>query len=211
MKRDPNEDARAQGGIDLPLIQRFVNHWFSESLDLFGSPDSSNAAASFGAGLKGRYQESRPGHYHDDHRLLGGTHAIERPGARGEIEHADVPLRRAGNALLLEAYVRECEKSVARWNGVLSAAGLGARLSLPSPRFNRKIGPFAESHWLPDGSTAAGREAVAARLPLASDFAWLEAVEGQRVREPGRVASWIAPPSQRIHDRPLDFAYVRFA
>jgi hypothetical protein len=31
------------------------------------------------------------------------------------------------------------------------------------------------------------------------------------VREPGRIAQWIAPPSQRIHDQPLDFPYVRFA
>ncbi len=210
MKRDPNEDARALGGIDLPLIQRFVNHWFSESLDLFGSPDSSNAAASFGAGLKGRYQESRPGNY-ADHRLLEGTHAIETPSASGAIERSDVPLRRAGNALLLEAYARECEKSVSRWNDVLAAAGLGARLSLPSPRFNRKIGPFAGSHWLPSGAAAPNREAVAAQLPLASDHAWLAAVEGRMVREPGQVASWIAPPSQRIHDRALDFPYVRFA
>jgi len=210
MKRDPNEDARAQGGIDLPLIQRFVNHWFSESLDLFGSPDSSNAAASFGAGLKGRYQESRPG-LHADHRLLDGSHAIETPSAVGGIARAEVPLRRAGNALLLEAYARECEKSVARWNDVLAAAGLDARLALPSPRFNRKIGPFAGSHWLPSGAAAPNRESVAAQLPLASDRAWLAAVEGSLVREPGRIASWIAPPSQRIHDRPLDFPYVRFA
>ena len=210
MKRDPNEDARAQGGIDLALIQRLVNHWFSESLDLFGNPDSSNAAASFGSGLKGRYQESRPGIY-SDHRLLEGTHAIETPNASGAIERADVPLRRAGNALLLEAYARECEKSVARWNDVLAAAGLTARLALPSLRFNRKIGPFAGSHWLPSGAPAPNREAVSAQLPLGTDHAWLTAVEGRMVREPGRVASWIAPPSQRIHDRPLDFRYVRFA
>jgi benzoyl-CoA 2,3-epoxidase subunit B len=210
MKRDPNQDARAQGGIDLALIQRFVNHWFSESLDLFGSPDSSNAAAAFSTGLKGRFQESRPGHY-ADHRLSEGVHTIEKPGASGSITHEEVPLRRATNALLQEPYVRECEKSVARWNDVLAAAGIGARIALPSARFNRKIGPFAGSHWLPDGAPAPSREALAQYLPLASDAAWLTAVEGGMVREPGRIAQWIAPPSQRIHDQPLDFPYVRFA
>jgi benzoyl-CoA 2,3-dioxygenase component B len=36
MKQDPNEDARNQGGIDLDTVQRYVNHWYSSSLDLFG-------------------------------------------------------------------------------------------------------------------------------------------------------------------------------
>ncbi|HEU4429680.1 MAG TPA: benzoyl-CoA 2,3-epoxidase subunit BoxB [Myxococcota bacterium] len=210
MRRDPNEDARAQGGIDLPLLQRFVNHWFSESLDLFGSPDSSNAASAFGAGLKGRFQESRPGHY-DDHRLLDAFHAVEKPDPNGGLLREPVPMRRALNAVLQEAYVRECEKSLARWNDVLASSDIAFRLALPSPRFNRKIGPFAASHWLPSGSPARERSEVAEHLPLASDLAWLAALEGGMVREPGRVASWIAPPSQRVDDRPLDFEYVRFA
>jgi benzoyl-CoA 2,3-dioxygenase component B len=29
------------------------------------------------------------------------------------------------------------------------------------------------------------------------------------VREPGRIASWIAPPSSGIHGKPVDFEYVR--
>jgi benzoyl-CoA 2,3-dioxygenase component B len=210
MKRNPNEDARAEGGIDLPLLQRFVNHWFSESLDLFGSPDSSNAASAFGAGLKGRFQESRPGQY-ADHRLLDSLQEIETVAADGSLARSAVPARRALNAALQEGYVRECEKSLARWNDVLAAAGLHERLALPSPRFNRKIGPFAGAHWQPSGAAAASRAEVEAYLPLASDLAWLAAIEGGAVREPGRVASWIAPPSQRIAGQPLDFAYVRFA
>lgn len=46
------------------------------------------------------------------------------------------------DALLAEAYFRECEKTVSRWNPILQNAGLDCRLRLPSPRFNRKIGPF---------------------------------------------------------------------
>ena len=44
MKQDPNGDARAQGGIDLPTIQKYLNLWYSLSLDLFGGEISSNAA-----------------------------------------------------------------------------------------------------------------------------------------------------------------------
>ena len=53
-KLDPNGDARAQGGVDLATIQRYLNFWFSSSLDLFGAEVSSNAASFFAAGLKGR-------------------------------------------------------------------------------------------------------------------------------------------------------------
>jgi benzoyl-CoA 2,3-epoxidase subunit B len=210
MKLDPNEDARAQGGLDLPLLQRFVNHWYSESLDLFGSPDSSNAASYFAAGLKGRFQESKSGAY-ADHRLLDGAYAIEAPASGGGLERREIPLRRAINALLQDAYTRECEKSLAHWNQALASAGLSQRLSLPSTRFNRRIGPFAESAWRPDGRPAAGRAEVAAHLPTAADFAWLEALQDGPLLARGECAHWIAAPSHKIDGRPLDFAYVRSA
>ncbi|MFI5314583.1 MAG: benzoyl-CoA 2,3-epoxidase subunit BoxB [Myxococcota bacterium] len=210
MKRDPNEDARAQGGIDLALLQRFLNHWYSESLDLFGSPDSSNAATYFATGLKGRYQESKPGLY-DDHVLLERAYAVEGLGASGEAERHEVPARRAINAILQDAYVRECEKSLAHWNQALASAGLAHRLSLPSPRFNRKIGPFAESHWRPDGSRASAASEVAACLPSAADLAWLEALQDGPVLARGQCANWLAAPTHRISGQPLDFEYVRFA
>ena len=57
MKQDPNGDARAQGGIPLDVIQKYLNLWFALSLDLFGGEISTNAASFFAAGLKGRYKE----------------------------------------------------------------------------------------------------------------------------------------------------------
>ena len=42
-----SEDVRKVGGIDISLIQKFVNFWFSQSLDLHGSEVSSNAANYF--------------------------------------------------------------------------------------------------------------------------------------------------------------------
>src|SRR6059036_1190337 len=35
---------RAEGAIDLGILQRYLNHWYSSSLDLFGGERSSNAA-----------------------------------------------------------------------------------------------------------------------------------------------------------------------
>jgi len=43
---------RKAGAIDLPTIQRYLNFWFSSSLDLFGGDSSSNAASYFANGLK---------------------------------------------------------------------------------------------------------------------------------------------------------------
>ena len=56
------------GAIPLPVIQKYLNLQYSLSLDLFGSETSSNAAAYFTAGLKGRWMETRR---HDDHVLTG--------------------------------------------------------------------------------------------------------------------------------------------
>src|ERR671915_670084 len=42
-----SEDVRTVGGIDLPMIQKHINFWFSQSLDLHGSEISSNAASYF--------------------------------------------------------------------------------------------------------------------------------------------------------------------
>ena len=44
---DEPEAVRRAGAIDFPTLQRYLNFWFSSSLDLFGSEASSNAAAYF--------------------------------------------------------------------------------------------------------------------------------------------------------------------
>src|SRR6266404_9708286 len=57
-------DVRDLGGIPLDIIQRYINFWFSYSLDLFGGEISSNSADFFAAGLKGRYKEQEQ---YEDH------------------------------------------------------------------------------------------------------------------------------------------------
>src|SRR5437773_8667677 len=47
MKQDPNGDVRRHGGLDLPTIQKYLNLWFTLSLDLFGGEISSNAADAY--------------------------------------------------------------------------------------------------------------------------------------------------------------------
>src|SRR5579875_737939 len=87
---DDPEALRRAGAIDLPTIQRYLNFWFSSSLDLFGSEASSNAAAYFAQGVKGRPDEKR----YADHLEHETTFALELPDAGGvRVEH--VPMRNA--------------------------------------------------------------------------------------------------------------------
>ncbi|HLL16100.1 MAG TPA: benzoyl-CoA 2,3-epoxidase subunit BoxB, partial [Pyrinomonadaceae bacterium] len=44
MRENPNADVRELGGIPLDILQRYINFWFSYSLDLFGGEISSNSA-----------------------------------------------------------------------------------------------------------------------------------------------------------------------
>jgi benzoyl-CoA 2,3-dioxygenase component B len=70
MKQNPNEDVRALGGIPLDIVQKYINFWFSYSLDLFGGEISSNSADFFAAGLKGRFKEQEQ---YTDHVATEGT------------------------------------------------------------------------------------------------------------------------------------------
>src|SRR5215470_13334875 len=70
-----NGDARAEGGIDLPTLQRYINFWYSVSLDLFGGEISSNAAEYFACGLKGRANEKK----FSDHVALEGSYDMLVP------------------------------------------------------------------------------------------------------------------------------------
>ena len=65
-----NGDVRELGGIPLDIIQKYINFWFSYSLDLFGGEISSNSADFFAAGLKGRYKEQEQ---YDDHIAADGS------------------------------------------------------------------------------------------------------------------------------------------
>src|SRR2546430_364948 len=87
MRESKHGDARDCGGIPLDIIQKYVNHWFSYSLDLFGGEISSNSADFFAAGLKGRYEERKK---YADHLAADGTMLIESVEA-GKLKTRDVP------------------------------------------------------------------------------------------------------------------------
>ncbi len=201
-----DDDVRRHGAIDLETLQRYINLWFSVSLDLFGGEISANAAAFFAAGLKGRDREET----FEDHQAIEGATSVWRRGAAGW-ETSDVPLRNAMNEILRDAYIADCEKCLARWNAVIAEFGIPFRLQLPAKRFHRRIGEYAGHPFDPDGRLLTPEQWEARRdefLPSGPDRAYVRNLM-VGVRQPDQIANWIARPSHGINGKPFEFEYVR--
>ncbi len=199
---------REAGAIDLPTIQRFINFHYSVSVDLFGQEVSTNAANYFTAGLKGRYLEAR---LDDGHRLtnvLWPVHTVRE----GKIVVEELPALSAVNERLRDDYIKDSQRGLDRWNKVLESNNVDFRFTLPHRGFNRRIGVFGGQQVSPDGevlSTEQWATWVGDWLPTDADQAFVGSLM-QRVIEPGKIASWIAPPVRGINGKPMDFQYVRF-
>ncbi len=122
-------------------------------------------------------------------------------------------MRNAMNEVMRAAYVRDCENGVRRWNGIIGKGGINVELRLASPRFRRSVGSWANVPTDPAGNPISG-EAYAGKLsqwiPTADDQAFVQSLM-KPVLEPGKVASWIAPPDRGINNLPVDYEYVRVA
>jgi benzoyl-CoA 2,3-dioxygenase component B len=206
-KKERPDDVRKLGVIDLPTMQKYLNLWYSLSLDLFGGEISSNAASFFASGIKGRAKEEQ----HEDHRALTGTYAMDVP-KEGRVEREEVPLRNAMNEVLRDAYVEDCQRGVDKWNRAIAAHGVAFELKLPSRRFHRHIGIYAGVWADLQGNLLAKDEwekKKAEWLPSETDKAFVQSLMTKAVSDPGQMASWISAPKQGIKGRPVDFEYVR--
>ena len=56
---------------------------------------------------------------------------------------AIVPMRNAMNEITRAAYVEDCNVGIRRWNRLISKHGYDDSLSLPSTKFKRNIGLWA--------------------------------------------------------------------
>jgi len=203
-------DPRTVGAIPLDVVQRYVYEWSTASYDLFGGEDSSNAASYFAQGLKGRYREA-DGLYKDP-KALEQVYATEVED-HGKLKTLEIPLRRAMNALLLDAYVADCKRIVDRWNRTLKKYELAAEIKLPSVRFNRQQGIHSGHNYDPDGQPIPREEfekRIAGEwLPTQADYEYVKSCM-VKVHEVGKIANWLAPPHQGINNQPFEFEYVKF-
>jgi benzoyl-CoA 2,3-dioxygenase component B len=193
---------RAHGAVDLPLLQKYLNFWCSSSVDLFGSEISSNSAANFANGLKGRPDESQ----YQDHGLRNSSLKLVMPDG----EH-EVPMLNALNEVMRESYLKDCEMGIKRWNRMIERAGFELRLSLPSSRFRRSIGAWSGMPVDPQGNLIAKEEydqELPSWIPSDADRSFVHSLQ-KRVIEPGKMAGWIAPPERGINNLPVEYEYVK--
>jgi benzoyl-CoA 2,3-dioxygenase component B len=205
MKEHDTDEIRQFGGIDVATLQRYLNFHYSVSLDLFGAETSTNAANYYAAGLKGRYHEEDRS---DDHQLKNDSRTIATM-ENDQIGEREVPSLTALNATLRDDYVEDCAKGVERWNRTL--AQVGCELRLPHVGFHRAVGEFAGAHVTPDGLVVSSEEWEKSRsqwVPTDDDQQYVESLM-QPVRDPGKMAGWVAPPANGLHGKPVDYEYVK--
>ncbi|MDA8196120.1 MAG: benzoyl-CoA 2,3-epoxidase subunit BoxB [Actinomycetota bacterium] len=203
-------DIAQYGAIPLDVIQKYLNFHYSVSLDLFGSEISTNAANYFTMGLKGRWAEEAQ---NDDHILQSTTVSVDSLTESGVITSKEVSALTALNHTLRNEYIADCRNGVTRWNRVLEEFGVDFRLRLPATSFNRRVGIFSPIETTPDGEILSLDDFNSTKeryLPTEADKAFVRSLM-KPVYEPGKIASWIAPPIKGINNQPFDYEYVHLA
>ena len=207
MSEHPGADVREYGAIPLDIIQKYVNRWASSSVDLFGAEISSNAATFFATGIKGRANEERN---YDEHSALDQGFTIEEWNGK-TITSKEVPLRNAMNEVLRNDYIADNERQVGIWNKSTEKAGIDFKFAVPHRRFNRKIGMYADGFFDLQGNPISEEEfnrCQAEWLPSEEEEAYVKSLM-KKVHEPGKYASWIAPPSKGLNGQSIEFEYVK--
>ena len=206
---DPYDTNRIRdlGVIDLPTIQKKLNLHYSLSLDLFGNEVSTNAANAFNAGIKGRYMEHR---LEDDHQLQRDTYDVKMV-SEDQIVTEQMPALNAINMRLRDDYVKDASGGLTRWNKIMKRKNVDFEFRLPHEGFNRNIGVFANVSVDPQGniiSPDSWEAQMAEWLPTKADGEFIQSLM-KPCYEPGRYASWIAPPKVGINNQAGDFEYVK--
>ncbi len=206
---DPYDTNRIRdlGVIDLPTIQKKLNLHYSLSLDLFGNEVSTNAANAFNAGIKGRYMEHR---LDDDHQLQRDTYDVKMV-SEDQIVTEQMPALNAINMRLRDDYVKDASGGLTRWNKIMKRKNVDFEFRLPHEGFNRNIGVFANVSVDPQGniiSPDSWEAQLAEWLPTKADGEFIQSLM-KPCYEPGRYASWIAPPKVGINNQAGDFEYVK--
>jgi len=129
----------------------------------------------------------------------------------GQVVHKDVAMRNALNEVLRTEYIKDCQRGVDRWNKTLKDEGCDFVLKLPDHKFHRQIGMWSTTRYTPDGQMISADEWEKRSgdwLPNAEDEAFVKSLM-KPVYEPGKMASWIAPPIKGINGLPETFEYVK--
>ncbi len=116
------------------------------------------------------------------------------------------------NLKLRQDYTADSQRGLNRFNKMIAAHDIDVTLTLPDEKFNRSIGIYSGIEATPGGEIISAEEwgkRKGAWLPTDEDHAHVNSLMVP-VTEPGKMASWIAPPKRGIHGRPIDYEYVLF-
>ena len=192
-----SEDVRKLGGIDLPLIQKHINLWFSLSLDLHGNEISTNAASYFANGLKGRAEEAK----WDDIASLEDIYQLEtvRDGEMVERRGADAQRDERGAARLVRRRLpgrrRPLEQDPRAPRPVRPPAPARSQVQ-PRHRPVRRLALRSRTAGCSSDEEWARRKHE--WLPAPADKEFLLSIMNAPIYEPGRFANYIAPPARGI-------------
>jgi benzoyl-CoA 2,3-dioxygenase component B len=131
----------------------------------------------------------------------------------GKIQNEDSPALSALNMRLRDDYLNDCNNGVGRWNKVIGEIGIPFEIRLPHVAFHRHIGEFSSIKAEVSGNLLSDTEWEKRRgefLPSDSDREFIESLMKPQM-QPGKFASWIAPPKVGIDNKPGDFEYVKIA
>ena len=207
MNEFPDADVTEHGAIPLELIQRYINFWVSSSNDLYGGEVSSNAANFFRSGLKGRAWEQK----REEHTALDDHYNMD-VFENGTFTNTDVPLRNAMNEVLRDDYIADNQKGIVYWNKITAKHNIDFQFSLPSRRFNRRVGMYAGHPFDLDGDLISQSDwdakATGEWFPTIADREYVQSLMKPSL-EAGKYAGWIAPPAKGINGKEIDFEYVK--
>ena len=207
MNEHDTDDLRPYGGIDLSILQKYINFHYSVSLDLFGSELSTNAANYFTSGLKGRFRETQ---IDDDHVLSEDVYGVVEPD-ENVFRDVDAPALTSLNERLRDTYIADCQRGMDRWNKVLERHGVDITFTLPHRAFHRAIGRFSGQRVSPDGQVISEADWTASMnewLPSDDDRAYVTSLMAP-VTTPGQMANWITAPARGINGQSIEFEYVK--
>ena len=201
-------DVRKMGGIDLETLQKFINLWFSLSLDLHGNEVSTNAASYFANGLKGRAYEDKWDDHARDREPLRARRAAGRQAQSPAHPDADGDERSAARLV--------CRRLPGRRDALeqdpraprLHRSPAPAR-SQVQPRHRHVFVGALRSRRGTGCRTRNGRGASTNGCPAPKDREYLLSIQAAPVYEPGKFANYIAPPQRGVKGQPVNFEYVR--
>ena len=129
----------------------------------------------------------------------------------GKVFKDKVPMRNAMNEITRRAYVDDCNIGIKRWNRLIKKYGYDEYLlSLPSTKFRRNIGIWANLPISPNGNILKEehyKSKIASWLPSNQDKEFINSLMIQEL-ELGKTASWIAAPKRGINNQTTSFNYV---